>query len=138
MSGKIRLGKTRDSRTRKQQVKAVNITEQENLLQELKDQKEFVEYLLLKGYSLSTIERYVKDSLKFTQWTTQENIPIEQVSYSDVLYYIQNKRGKIKQASISKTVNSIKHYYNYLQLKEIVKDNPTQQIQIKGIKRKIL
>ena len=142
----IKLGKTRDSRTRKQQVKAVNVTEQENLLQELKDQKEpvlseaegFTEYLLLKGYSLSTIERYVKDSIKFTQWTAQENISIEQVSYSDVLYYIQNKRGKIKQASISKTVNSIKHYYNYLQLKEIVKDNPTQQIQIKGIKRKIL
>jgi integrase/recombinase XerD len=134
----IKLGKTRDSRTRKQQVKAVNVTAQENLLQELKDQKEFVEYLLLKGYSLSTIERYVKDSIKFTQWSAQENIPIEQVSYSDVLYYIQNKRGKIKQASISKTVNSIKHYYNYLQLKEIVKDNPTQQIQIKGIKRKIL
>ena len=87
---------------------------------------------------MSTTERYVKDTLKFIQWTAQENIPIAQVSYSDILHYIQSKRGEIKQASISKIVNSIKHYYNYLELKEIVKDNPTQQIKIKGIKRKTL
>ena len=48
MSGKLRLGKTKDSRTRKQAVKAVNVTEAENLREELKNQaaevlKKFIE-----------------------------------------------------------------------------------------------
>lgn len=45
----IKLGKTRDSRTRKQPKKAVNVAEAEQLKSELKNQKEFTEYLLLKG-----------------------------------------------------------------------------------------
>ena len=134
----IRLGKTRDSRTRKQQVKAVNVEEVESLLEELKNQKEFTQYLLLKGYSPSTAKRYVKDAVKFIEWAEKENVQIEQVSYSDVLHYIQGKRGKIKQASIGKAINSIKHYFNFLAITDQRIENPTTQIQIKGVKRKML
>ena len=138
MSGKIRLGKTRDSRTRKQEVKAVNVAEAENLLQELKNQKEFTRYLLLKGYSTSTTKRYVKDAEVFIKWAEKENVQIEQVSYSDVLHYIQGKRNHVKQRTVSTNVNSIKHYFNFLALTDQRLENPTTQIQIKGVKRKML
>ncbi len=138
MSGKIRLGKTRDSRTRKQPVKTVNVAEAESLLQELKNQKEFTEYLLLKGYSTSTAKRYVKDVEIFITWAKKENVPIENVSYSDVLHYIQGKRNNVQQRTISTNVNSIKHYFNFLSLTDQALENPTIQIQIKGVKRKIL
>jgi len=138
MSGKLRLAKTKDSRTRKQPVKAVNVAEAEKLKQELKSQQKFTEYLLLKGYSTNTTKCYVKDAEIFIQWAERENVPIESVSYSDVLHYIQGRRNNVKQRTISINVNSIKHYFNFLSLTHQKLENPTAQIQIKGIKRKIL
>lgn len=138
MSGKIRLGKTRDSRTRRQPKKAVDIVAAEALKRELRKQKEFTGYLLIKGYSTSTTRRYVKDAELFIKWTEQENVPIPNVSYSDVLHYIQGKRKTVKQRTISTNVNSIKHYFNFLSLSDQNLENPTTQIQIRGIKRKIL
>lgn len=134
----MKLGKTKDSRTRKQPVKAVKIAEQEELLNELKNQQEFTQYLLYKGYSTSTTKRYVKDAEMFIKWAAKENVQIEEVSYSDVLHYIQSKRNHVKQRTISTTVNSLKHYYNYLSTINQDIENPTTQIQIKGVKRKTL
>lgn len=134
----IKLGKTRDSRTRKQPVKAINVAEAENLLQELKNQQEFTQYLLLKGYSTTTTRRYVRDVEMFIKWAENENVQIKQVSYSDVLHYIQSKREHVKQRTISTTVNSIKHYFNFLAITDQTIENPTTQIQIKGVKRKML
>lgn len=134
----IKLGKTRDSRTRKQPVKAVNVAEQESLLEELKNQQEFTQYLLLKGYSTTTTRRYVRDVEMFIKWAEKENVQPEQASYSDVLHYIQSKRNHVKQRTISTTVNSIKHYFNFLAITDQTIENPTTQIQIKGVKRKTL
>lgn len=134
----IKLGKTRDSRTRKQQVKAVNVAEAESLLDELKNQQEFTQYLLLKGYSTTTTKRYVKDAEVFIKWVEKENVQIEQVSYSDVLHYIQGKRNHVKQRTVSTNINSIKHYFNFLAITDQTIENPTTQIQIKGVKRKML
>jgi len=125
MSGKLRLAKTKDSRTRKQPVKAVNVAEAEKLKQELKSQQKFTEYLLLKGYSTNTTKCYVKDAEIFIQWAERENVPIESVSYSDVLHYIQGRRNNVKQRTISINVNSIKHYFNFLSLTPIL---PTKTI----------
>lgn len=134
----IKLGKTRDSRTRKQQVKAVEVAAVEKLLQELKNQQEFTAYLLHKGYSTSTTKRYVKDAEAFIKWAEKENVPIKGVSYSDVLHYIQGKRNHVKQRTISTIINSIKHYFNFLAITDQTLENPTRQIQIKGVKRKTL
>ena len=138
MSGKIRLGKTKDSRTRKQQVKAVNVAEVEKLMRQLKDQREFAGYLLRKGYSTSTTKRYVIDAETFIKWTEKENVPILQVSYPDVLHYIQGKRNTVKQRTLSTHINSIKHYFNFLAITGQAIENPTTQIRIKGVKRRML
>ena len=138
MSGKIRLGKTRDSRSRAARQPVIKVTEQEELLQELKNQKEFAQYLLFKGYSTSTTKRYVKDAVKFIEWAEKENVQIEQVSYSDVLHYIQGKRNHVKQRTVSTNINSIKHYFNFLAVTDQRIENPTTQIQIKGVKRRML
>ncbi len=104
----------------------------------LHPQESFRAYLQLKDYSRSTINRYVKDVETFKQWAEKENIEIEQANYSDVLCYIQNKGKEIKQSTLSKMVNSLKHYYNHLIMMNMAIENPTTQIKIKGIKRKKL
>lgn len=137
MSGKIKLGKSRDSRTRGK-TKTQDAAALSNLQQELKEQKGFTDYLLVKGYSSNTIKRFVKDTTHFLQWIIKENIPVEQVSYNDVLHYVQGKRGQVKQKTIATHVSSLKHYFAYLVTTEKLADNPVTQVQIKGIKRKIL
>ena len=138
MSSKIRLGKTKDSRTRKQKVKAVDILAAQALKIELSAQKNFVDYLLLKGYSTSTTKRYVTDSENFLKWIENENIEITQVNYSDILHYIQGKRRKIQQRTISLNIISLKHYFNFLAITNQNLTNPTLQIKIKGIRRRKL
>ena len=135
---KIKLGKTRDSRSRKKAAKPINIEEAELLKAELIKQTKFVAYLLHKGYGINTTQRYAKDAENFLQWAEQNNIPTEQISYNDILHYIQGKRQQVKQRTISTYVNSIKHYFNYLGITNQTLENPTSQIQIKGIKRKTL
>lgn len=137
MSGKIVLGKTRDSRTRRR-AKAQDAGAVLQLQQELKEQTDFTNYLLLKGFSTVTIKRYVKDTDYFLKWSEKENVPVENTSYADVLHFIQGKRNKVKQRTISTQVNSLKHYFNFLKTTGQAADNPTTQIQIKGIKRKTL
>lgn len=138
MSGKLRLGKTADSRSRRK----LNAMEGANkallLGKVLGEQTDFANYLLSKGFSGSTTGRYKKDAENFIEWIKNENVETETVSYADILHYIQHKRVTVKQRTISIHVNSIKHFYNYLNTTGQVSDNPTTQIEIKGIKRKIL
>ena len=135
---KMNLGKTRDSRSRKQAVQAVDVAAVENLQQELSHSKVFIQYLLKKGYSTTTTRRYVKDVLVFMKWLEKENLTAELVNYADVLHYVQSYNKKVKQRTLSTVVNSIKHYYNYLKFTGKVTQNPTLQIQIRGIKRRSL
>jgi integrase/recombinase XerD len=138
MSGKIRLGKTKDSRTRKK-LNVQENSEQITLLQEqLKEQSDFVAYLFIKGYSSATVERYTKEVKRFIRWAEEGNMQVETISYADVLHHIQSKREQVSQRTISALINSLKHYYNHLQEIGAVAENPTTQIQIKGVKRRIL
>lgn len=138
MSGKIRLGKTKDSRTRGKAKVIENETTVLQLKQELKEQKGFTDYLLMKGYSTATIKRYVRDTEVFLKWTRKENIPHEFIVYSDVLHYIQGIKKRVNQRTVSTQLNSLKHYFNFLEQTEQYTENPTTQIKIHGIKRKIL
>lgn len=127
----MKLGKTKDSRTRKKQTQ-----EESTSIQLPKDP--FIIYLLKKGYSNTTAKGSYNTITRFKQWSAQENLSIEEVSYNDILHYIQSKREQVSQRTISSEINNIKHYYNYLQHIGAVAENPTVQIQIKGIKRKVL
>lgn len=134
----IKLGKTKDSRTRR---KAINDSEEQQLLQwsqNEKEQPEFIKYLLQKGYSIKSGQRYLKDVAQFKKWLDKENITEEAVSYNDITHYVQSKKGKVKQITVQTILASLKQYYNYLQELGFIAENPTLNVQIKGIKRKVL
>ena len=134
----IKLGKTKDSRTRKKKVTEDAELELLQRLQNKKDQPNFIKYLLQKGYSIKSSERYLKDIELFKKWLDKENITEEAVSYNDITHYIQSKKGKVKQITIQTVLASLKQYYNYLQELEFIAENPTVNVQIKGVKRKVL
>jgi len=137
MSGKMKLGKTRDSRIRGK-AKTQNADAALQLQQEIKEQSGFTDYLLAKGFSTATVNRFIKDTEYFLQWAEKENVSVESASYADVLHFIQGKREKVKQKTISVQINSLKHYFNFLASTGQAGENPTTQIQIRGIKRRTL
>lgn len=135
---KIQLGKTKDSRSRG---KTVNDAEELELLQRLrneKDRPEFIKYLLQKGYSIKSSERYLRDVANYKKWLVKENITEEAVSYNDITHYIQGKKRSVKQITVQAHLASLKQYYNYLQELGAVNENPIVNVRIKGIKRRIL
>jgi integrase/recombinase XerD len=135
----MKLGKSRDSRTRGRAREYVGSEEAQQLKARLQEaDAEYVDHLLGKGYSGSTVERYVRDSLQFIQWAEQQNVGIEHVGYADILHYIQSKRGKVKQRTISTTVNSLRHWFDHLVSTGAASENPTRQVAIKGIQRRRL
>lgn len=135
---KIKLGKTKDSRTRKKGVTDDAELELLQRLQNEKNQPKFIKYLLQKGYSIKSCERYQKDINRFKKWLEKENVTEEAVSYNDITHYIQSKKRSVKQITIQTILASLKQYYNYLQELGFVAENPTLNVQIKGIKRRIL
>ncbi len=132
----MKLGKTKDSRTRRKH--PIKIEEAETLKNQLKEQSEFIDYLLLKGFSNATVTSQTKVVVRFINWLNKENTPVISVSYNDILHYIQTRKVGLKQRTVSMEVNAIKHYYNFLSITHQVLENPTTQIQIKGIKRQTL
>lgn len=135
---KIRLGKTKDSRTRK---KSVDNEEEIKLLQKILAEKElpdFEVYLLQKGFSKQTIKGYEVQLKRYHKWLKKENLEDTAASYNDIVFYVQSKRERISQRSVQSELNAVKHYYNYLKQIGSVKENPVINVQVKGVKRRKL
>lgn len=96
-------------------------------------------YLLSKGFSTATSESYNKSLLQYIVWTENNQIEAEQSTYNEVISYVQHLKNKsIKQRTIQLHINSLKHYFNWLIKRELRDNNPTLNINIKGIKRRKL
>ncbi len=100
--------------------------------------KGFDNYLLAKGFSSSTLKGYTKDVQRFLNWLAKENIPLETLSYADVLHYVQGSKSKNKKAKRSIRINSLKHYFDYLVSINVLVENPACSIILRGQKRKTL
>ena len=99
----------------------------------------FKQQLLSKGNSKKTVLSHLRTVLRFKEWLEGENLEEDQVRYNDVLGYVQYlQKGGVKQKTVEHYLNSLKHYYRYLQELEIIGANPIDQVEIKGIKRKSL
>jgi len=99
----------------------------------------FREYLLSKDQSPNTTEGHINRTLAFLSWLKDENIPIGQISYADILLYIKQctARGNCKR-TLQVLVNTLRHYFNHLVEEEILKANPAERMLIKGVKRRII
>lgn len=100
--------------------------------------KEYKSYLEKEKYSSTTIEGYVKQAEKLTQWCKNNNTSPEGIDYKTILNYIKYLQ---EQKSSKKTVNhkigSLKIYFKYLLSEFYRLDNPIENIHLKGIKRTI-
>ncbi len=100
----------------------------------------FKEWLIIKGYSKTSIQTIIRAVVYFMAWAEKENInDITQTSHNDIIAYIQyyNIKGTGKK-TIAHYIMHVKKYFDWLMTEELVTDNPCSNIKIKGIKRKVL
>jgi site-specific recombinase XerD len=78
-------------------------------------------------------------SQRFRLWSENENIPKENISYADVMAYIQslNRQG-IKQKTQNTYVASIKKYIDHLVELGIMKSNPAEHIKLQATNQRNL
>jgi integrase/recombinase XerD len=99
----------------------------------------FAEYLILKGFSKQTRESIKNTIKRFANWSEEQNIEMQNITYNDVVAYVNHcKKQGNKQRTLQVTVGCIKHYYNFLINEDEAQENPCSNVDIKGIKRKIL
>jgi len=103
------------------------------------DSEKFKYYLQTGHHSPKSISNRMIILHQYKKWLTQENLETEQVTYSDLLHYVQHskKRG-ISQKTIQNYLNTLSHYYDYLMGEKVITGNPVTGIAIKGVKRKVL
>ncbi len=99
----------------------------------------FIEYLKGRQFSHSTLSTSKITINIYLEWVAKERMEPEQVSYQDLLGFMKycSKKG-ISQKTIQHYLNTVKHYYNYLEEEGRISVNPTLGIEVKGIKRHVL
>ena len=99
----------------------------------------FTEYLQLKKYSPDTRDGIIKSVRRFMQWSESENLVLNEISYNDVMAYVAHcKKTGNKPRTLQVNVNNVKKYFNFLLSQNEIQDNPCTNIEIHGVKRKIL
>ena len=79
-----------------------------------------------KGLDRNTLKAYRIDLKQFFEFNT-EDIPGKE----KIEDYITDLHKKFKQKTIKRKIASVKAYYNYLEEKEIINDNPFRKIKVK-------
>ena len=93
----------------------------------------FVTYLRNKGYRLNTYNGRKNTLNRYLIWLKAEEIKPEQVTYNNLLGYIQKLQAQnLHKRTINDTLTTIRHYYNMLQSNNQVTSNPAETLQIKN------
>ena len=105
----------------------------------MKESEGFIEYMKARQFSRNTLKT-VRITIKlYLEWVSKERMEPGQVSYQDLLGFMKycSKKG-ISQRTIQHYLNTVKHYYNYLEGEGRAPVNPTLGIEVKGVKRQVL
>ena len=100
---------------------------------------DFKEYLKAKAFTGKSIRSRMGVIDRYFTWLDKENLEAEQVSYNDLLLYIKLQRSKgVNQRTVQHYMGAIKHFYQHLLQEGKVTINPASDIEVKGVKRKML
>ena len=99
----------------------------------------YQQYLQKKGYSLGTVTSYLTGAAYFLQWSEEQGYDINLLAYKDVMAYIKylQQRGNSKR-TINHRLGILRLYFDYQieQGERLI--NPALDVQVKGMKRKLL
>lgn len=99
----------------------------------------FTNYLKSKAFAKRSIATRITVIKLFWKWLDIENLEAENVSYNDLLLYMKYRSRKgTGQRTIQHYMGTIRHFYDHLIREGKVTGNPASEIEVKGVKRKVL
>ncbi|HHZ01886.1 MAG TPA: tyrosine-type recombinase/integrase [Tissierellia bacterium] len=99
----------------------------------------YEKYLSKRNLSENTISSYIYDIRSFKEYLWEEyDLDLNETKKSHILTYLVNLQKKGKSSStISRTISSLKNFFNFLKNEKIISDNPASSIHSpKPIKKK--
>lgn len=100
---------------------------------------DFTNYLKSKSFTTKSIKGRLNAIRLFWKWLDMENLEAEEISYSDLLLFMKYKSQRgVTQRTIQSYMNTIHHYFEYLIEEQRITKNPAEEIEVKGVKRKVL
>lgn len=102
--------------------------------------KEFEDYLISeKRVSANTLESYKRDIVQYSEYLESEKIEsVIFVTNATVVSYVEHVKKCGKAAStVARTVASIRAYYKFLVMKNIMSYDPTNNIKTDKVKKKM-
>ena len=84
---------------------------------------------VVDGLSKNTIESYKRDLKLLFGYLKNKNIDILAVTDSDLLDYFNNISAGFSARTIDRHISSIKHFFDFLQLENYIKHNPSTNIE---------
>lgn len=99
----------------------------------------FLEYLKVqRGYSMHTVINYEHDIKAFAQYIKDSKFDYRSLTYQQIKPYLMMMHdAKYSRATISRNLSSIRRFYKYLCINNIVKDNPFELISLPKKEKKL-
>jgi integrase/recombinase XerD len=93
----------------------------------------FKEYLYSEEMRLNTVTGYTKGLHLFLDWCSVKELNYREIAYVDLLGYVDYMKelGNTHRTIVGK-LGGIRHFYNHLQINDLVKHNPCAELRIKG------
>ena len=96
---------------------------------------EYKKYLLIdKKYSNNTVLSYMNDLKKFDNFIKKD---IVEVNKNDILKFIEFERAKEDVRSVAHSLTVVRNFYNFLNVENIIKENPTDNIDSPKLKKSL-
>ncbi len=93
-----------------------------------------------KKMSKNSVEAYKSDLIDFGNFIKKsQGKPLNEVTETDIIAFISHQKKQKKAAStLSRKIASVRNFYNYLVIENVIRENPTQGIKTpKGEKKEI-
>lgn len=104
-----------------------------------KTKEAFKEYLKYKQFTKKSITSRLVVFDQYMKWIKKENLDIEQIGYNDLLLFMKYCQHKgISQRTIKHYMIIVRHFYDHLEREHVISINPATDINVKGVKRKVL
>lgn len=102
-------------------------------------QEKYRRYLLLeKGLSEKTIEAYTTDLAKFTDSIEKKNLSLSEITLSHLEEYLAELHDdKLVARSVARVISSLKSFFRFLVLEEIIDNNPAELLEAPKIGLKL-
>lgn len=94
--------------------------------------KKYLDYLQYnKNYSLKTIQNYELDLRDYFTFLKQEGLNYKTIKYEDLRYLFEHfEKNKLSNKSVRRHISSLKSFYKYLNLEEIINYNPFNYVSL--------